>query len=428
MSFLIKRALRSLFLPSGIILFLAIFLFEQKWIVIPAAPVNFFYDAVFVAATLLAWRFHSTRVLFCVILLLLGHLALSFFAHESVGQGHIAFEATALLLPVDFILLTFFPERGSEGRVLGWFLLLVFLESVFVASVARPDQIAPSFLHFVIIKPHHARLTQPAMLVLIAAISFLMVRLVQFHRPTESGMLWCLVATWIGLEYGATGKMGSAYFGVAALMLASAIVENSYSLAYHDELTGLSSRRAFNEAVLRLKAPYAIAVVDIDHFKNINDSYGHDTGDQVLRLVASRIARVGGGGQPYRIGGEEFTIVFSGKPAAQVADYLELLRLNIENTAFRVRSGEERRKTPRNSERRNKTGRRMVRQSATSSILQVTVSIGLSECQPKFNVAEVVQQADKALYRAKHSGRNRLEVAASAPRKFSRRTSKAERT
>jgi diguanylate cyclase (GGDEF)-like protein len=393
--------------------------------------VNFFYYAVFIAAGLLAWRFHSTRVLFSVIVLLMGHHALEFFS-EGRGTvtipGRIAFEAVALLLPLNFILLTFFPERSAERRILSWFLALLFFESVFVAVISRPDQLVPGFLHFSLISPYHPRLPQPAMLVFIAAIVFLLFRLLQFHKAIESGMLWSLIAAWMGLQAGGAGKIGSAYFGVAALVLASSIVENSYSLAYHDELTGLSSRRAFNDALLRLKAPYAIAAVDIDHFKSINDNYGHDTGDQVLRLVASQIARVGGGGKSFRVGGEEFTILFPNRTAKEVTDYLELLRLNIENFAFRVRSGQERRKTRRDKDRRTKSDRRTTRET-NSGMLSVTVSIGLAECQPKFNVEEVIQQADKALYRAKQGGRNRLETAEASRKRLSTRkykTKKAE--
>ena len=150
-------------------------------------------------------------------------------------------------------------------------------------------------------------------------------------------MFWSLIAIWLALNAGGIGKLSSAYFGVAALILASSIVENSYALAYRDELTGLHSRRAFNDALLRLKPPYAVAAVDIDHFKSINDTYGHDIGDQVLRMVASKLARVGGGGDPFRVGGEEFTILFPGRTGKEIVDILELLRLNIESSTFRVR-------------------------------------------------------------------------------------------
>src|SRR5215475_3125232 len=98
--------------------------------------------------------------------------------------------------------------------------------------------------------------------------------------------------------------------GTAGLIVAAAIVENSYRLAYHDELTLLPGRRAFNEAVMHLEHPFVIAAVDIDHFKSFNDTHGHDTGDQVLKLVAARLAEVGGGGRAFRYGGEEFTVIF----------------------------------------------------------------------------------------------------------------------
>jgi hypothetical protein len=93
------------------------------------------------------------------------------------------------------------------------------------------------------------------------------------------------------LRFGGAGRIPSAYFAAAAFILAASVVETSYLLAYHDELTTLPSRRAFHEALLRLQPPYSIAMVDIDHFKRCNDTYGHDTGDEVLRMVASRLAK-----------------------------------------------------------------------------------------------------------------------------------------
>src|SRR6267378_157513 len=151
MEFWTKRTFKSIFIPGAVILLLAALLLEMGWVAIPPSGVNFFYYAVFIAAGLLAWRFHSTRVLFSVIVLLMGHHALEFFS-EGRGTvtipGRIAFEAVALLLPLNFILLTFFPERSAERRILSWFLALLFFESVFVAVISRPDQLVPGFLHF----------------------------------------------------------------------------------------------------------------------------------------------------------------------------------------------------------------------------------------------------------------------------------------
>jgi len=225
-----------------------------------------------------------------------------------------------------------------------------------------------------------------------------------------SGMFWSLLAACLGLEAGGVSGQGTLYFAVSGLILASSIVESSYSLAYRDELTSLHSRRAFNDAISGMKHPYAVAAVDIDHFKSINDTYGHDTGDQVLRLVASRLASVTGGGNAYRVGGEEFTILFPGRNSEEVFQHLELLRMNIESCSFRLRRGEDRRKNPREGERRV-AGRGQTTKRANSGALSVTVSIGIAESRPRAAIERVIELADKALYNAKQSGRNRIEVA-----------------
>jgi GGDEF domain-containing protein len=167
-----------------------------------------------------------------------------------------------------------------------------------------------------------------------------------------------------------------------------------------------------------LEAPFSIAVVDIDHFKSFNDTYGHDTGDQVLRMVAGRLAQVSGGGRAFRVGGEEFAIVFRGKTVPQVYDHLDDLRVAVENSSFQVRLASERREIPRSQPDRRAAGRRKAKgsltlvQSGAENRLSVTVSIGVSEpISATQDVSAVYAAADKALYRAKKSGRNRVEKA-----------------
>jgi len=218
----------------------------------------------------------------------------------------------------------------------------------------------------------------------------------------------------------------------------------------------MPARRAFNDALFHLEEPYAVAVVDIDHFKKFNDTYGHETGDQVLRMVAGKLAGVTGGGRAYRVGGEEFSILFPGKTAKDAMPHLELLRSVIEVSTFRVRAGQERRRTPearrqssgqavqtpdsrgsdfrdpdfrghdrRSTERRTRARRataprrttRTARPSdeAPSAEISVTVSIGVAEPRARIRAVEdVIQAADQALYRAKQSGRNRVEFASVA--------------
>jgi diguanylate cyclase (GGDEF)-like protein len=74
---------------------------------------------------------------------------------------------------------------------------------------------------------------------------------------------------------------------------------------YIDELTGLQGRRSLNETLYNLGRKYAIAMIDVDHFKKFNDTYGHKTGDQVLKMIAYKLERISGGAKTFRYGGEE---------------------------------------------------------------------------------------------------------------------------
>jgi diguanylate cyclase (GGDEF)-like protein len=216
---------------------------------------------------------------------------------------------------------------------------------------------------------------------------------------------------------GASGTAATLYAAGAAIIFTVSIVETSYAMAYHDELTGLPSRRAFHDAILQLTSSYTIAMVDIDHFKSVNDTYGHDTGDDVLCMVASKLSQVTGGGQVFRVGGEEFCILFPGCSAQEVLPDLENLRALVESSPFRLRGADRRaraRGTDRRSVSRSKraSGRRVrsVR-LAGSTALRITVSIGVARQDEKHaHPNDVIKAADQALYHAKKSGRNRVEM------------------
>jgi len=443
-----KSTLKSLLVPGGVLLLLAEVLLSTGWIAVPGYVVQFSYYAVFVTGILLSWRFHSSRVLLALLTLFLAHRAVEFFAAgriNSSASGHIALEAVAVLLPLNFIAFSFGRERGLSFPAILPALAMLFFESVFVAVICRPGEAtAPAFLHPAFWGRHlWSPVSQLPVLAFVAAFAVLLTRFLLYRKPVESGLLWSLAAAFLSLEQWGTGRAATGYMGAAGLILVSSIVENSYLLAYHDELTGLRARRAFNDALLRLEKPYAIAAVDIDHFKSFNDTYGHDTGDQVLRMVAARLARVSGGGQAYRVGGEEFSIVFPGRSMVEVIPHVELLRKTIEASSFQVRGSEERRrnesaKRQKDHERRTRARRvndqqgeseeRDRRRSAARKSrkalhagtsrqvakdeLSVTVSIGVAEpARANQEVEQVIQAADKALYRAKQAGRNRVEAA-----------------
>src|SRR6266404_1620581 len=164
--------------------------------------------------------------------------------------------------------------------------------------------------------------------------------------PIQTGTLQTgnvlTAAVFLLLQFAPFGKMSDAYVATAALILAASLIETSYVLAYHDELTGIRGRRSFNESLLSLDQQYAIAIVDIDHFKKFNDTYGHDVGDQVLCMVAKRLSDVGGDGQAFRCGGEEFAIVFRNTSAKEAFEHLDALRQVIEKSTFQLRGADRR--------------------------------------------------------------------------------------
>ena len=195
--------------------------------------------------------------------------------------------------------------------------------------------------------------------------------------------------------------------------------------AFLDELTGIGNRRSFEDALRSLPRRFSLAMIDIDHFKAVNDTYGHAEGDNVLRWVAAQIRRTFGPAA-FRYGGEEFAVLLQETRPEAARAKLEELRRIVAETPFVVRRGPDRRS--RRKRRRMERDRRAAgrdrrrtqrssgsrRPASAGSRLQVTVSIGLSAASGgSERPREVLLRADAALYRAKRGGRNQV-VAASA--------------
>lgn len=372
------------------------------------ARVQFGFYIVLCTGVLLAWRFRSTRVLFSLLALLLVEEAA--FGPSHLAADHVRVLIASFLLPLNLLVFSFLPERGFtlDATVPRAALLLIDFVALGVGSELHAGRLF--------------RLPWPAAALCATATLIFFGRVFIYRKNLESGFFWSMLALWLALRQGGVGVSATAYLGMGALILGASLIESFYFMAYHDELTGLPSRRAFNEALLALAAPYAIAVADIDHFKSFNDLYGHDTGDEVLRMVGARLARVGGGGQAFRCGGEEFAVLFRNRTAAEALPYLQELRKEVEKSVFCLR-GPERRRQTRGPDRRDSAGRRAPRQhkvkaeASSADITSVTISIGLADpvIARLGKVQQVIAAADKALYRAKAAGRNRVETAGARP-------------
>src|SRR5665213_2339368 len=172
-------------------------------------------------------------------------------------------------------------------------------------------------------------------------------------------------------------------------------VQLSLEMAITDQLTGLHNRRYMSRHLDNLVSgaqksgkPLAFLIMDIDHFKSVNDTYGHDIGDEVLRDFAGRIsANVRGIDLACRYGGEEFVVVMPDTDFAFAMTIAERLRKSVEETAFVI--------------------------SRDPGKLNVTISIGIAASLRDGDTADgLLHRADQALYRAKREGRNRVVAAA----------------
>ena len=411
--FLSSATIKSLLIPGGILLLFAVLLANTGWLTLAQPALSFLYYSGIFGGMLLAWRFHSSRIFMALTVIFLAQQA----AAISAGQPPYipaTLHVLAVLVPTNFILVSLMQERGFTLESVGPLALFLFAQTVtvtvFCGAAARVRNLSASTA-----SPRYA------IVILISVAIFLAARFLRNRKPVDSALFWSLGAFSLALQSATSARATSTYWAASGFILAASIIENSYLLAYHDELTTLPSRRAFNDALLRLRAPYSIAVVDIDHFKRFNDTYGHDTGDQVLRLVASHLGRVTGGGEAYRCGGEEFNILFPGKSTAAILEHLEQLREDIEKAEFRTRGADDRRQVPRGPDRRNQRSRgrqrkgdaiRKLAEEKPASALSVTVSIGVAtSTSDKAMPDAVLDAADKALYRAKSNGRNRVETA-----------------
>jgi len=399
-----RRAFRAL-LPGGVVLLAAVAFFFWQ----PVSTVEYVATTyglvVYGAGLALAWVFHRSRAFaaMCVLgwveivildepdrvglILALGTVVMALIGALAVMRDH------GIASPV-----------GST-QVLGAGAVAALADVVFsdperVARFSVPVDVLPTSLA--------SWEVYPAVTLFVAVLGFLFVAF-GFHRyrgPIERSFVWSLILLMVAMHPD-IGDHGSALFLMATgLTVTLGIVETSYVMAYRDELTGLPGRRALMQYLDGIQGTYAMAMVDIDHFKSFNDKHGHDVGDQVLKLVGSRLAGVKGGGKAYRFGGEEFTLIFPGRTVEDALPHVEEIRREIAEANFALRSWRRPRERP---EEGPSASRRKAK--AIPRTLSVTVSMGLADtADGDTDRDEALKRADDALYRAKRGGRNRIAV------------------
>jgi diguanylate cyclase (GGDEF)-like protein len=369
-------------------------------------PVIQFLPYVFIlSGIVLAWIFHHSRE-FHILLL----SASTFWVMQNTSliensnnfNIYLLYSLLCLLLPLNIGILSVLSERGIINFHGLKRLAILVLQAMCIYWLSQADisQLNSLFKYKLIDAEFIKHNTIPHLAQLSFAMTLVFLLIYTLKNPglllaARSAVLVCL---WFPLNLFNESFSAVLWFSTIGILLVSAMILNSRQLAYLDELTNLPSRRALKQYLATLGRHYSIAMVDIDHFKKVNDKHGHDVGDQVLKMLATHLRKVHGGGRAFRYGGEEFTLVFAGKDLDEAAIYTDNLRETIANTPFIIRHKKRPKQRPDNPKKKSPLKE-----------LKITVSIGIAQRSDLLlSTDEVIRAADDNLYRAKNNGRNRV--------------------
>lgn len=362
------------------------------------------------SALLLGWRFHQSGIVLSA-----GLMGASYWCvHQGESIPGAVFSAVlSFLVIIEIVIFTRWRWRQLPIKTNVFWGVMILLQPVVLVGIRHLIQNGGKQTGGIVSSPllEHLLSTlrrvdwavilqlHPVPIVFYIAGFYLLILTFQQRDVLAAALLGVLISVFIGLGPAQSADRLTAFFSAAGFILMISSIEASFIMAYRDELTGLPSRRALNQALAGLGGHYAIAMIDVDHFKRFNDTFGHKTGDQVLKLLAARLTRMSGGAKAFRYGGEEFTAVFPGKSKEEALPYLEACRKRLAETPFVVR-GRARRVS--SAGRRGKMGRKKPMKQ-----VKVTASFGIAEPDSVFKTpSQVITAADRALYRAKNAGRN----------------------
>ncbi len=308
----------------------------------------------------------------------------------SVAQYHLSL---SIFIPLSFLFIGLQKEKGIYNKS-GFSKLILSIVIVILSFALAHSKTILLFTLLPLVKLNFLPIKSVNDTFLLLFIFTLLMYIIAFIVKKEMKLLAFLVS----FLFCSVPFLSSKLFHETPLFLALGtgilgirLIREAYEMAFIDTLTQIPSRRALDEYAQGLTPPYSLCMVDIDHFKKFNDTYGHDVGDEVLRYVAKELQKIKGGGKAFRYGGEEFTIIFANKLKFQVKQHLEQIRENIAQKGFKLKQ-----KTT-----KNKTNDKSV---------NLTISLGVCDSEDAKYIYDMFILADKALYKAKEGGRNCLKM------------------
>lgn len=394
--------LASFVMPDGVLVLAAVGFLRPGGLPNWALPLEqAFAYLVLATGILLGLYIRHTRILLAMLLLALADRALlnlSGVEAASAGVDRIVFNAVALLLPLNLLALALITERQILVSREMIRLVLIIAQAFLVGWICLPDNAAvAAALESPFVEPRFTNWTPIAQAPLLAfgtALALQAVRFTAYRNPVDRGFFWALVAVFLALHGTRTGWSPTNYLATAGLLLIIDAYAEIYRSTYFDELTGIPGKVALDQALFNLGHSYAIALIDIDHMRQINAAHGYAAGDQILRMVATKISAMPRDGAVFRDEGNKFVVVFPGKPAVDVLPRLEELRKTIEASSVTLRAP-----------------RRLFRKAAAPVQVPATISIGVAERdERRAALDQVMKSANVALARAKSLGGNHVKA------------------
>lgn len=364
---------------------------------------------LFFCCFVLSHAFKQSRIAMCSFAMLVTYWFIQYRLQTPLSEGTTILELSllAFVLPVALALVFSFKNGELFSKSLLLYLVTLFMLAGWCyltldhVATGGFDNINDTFLFVV---PNISKIPFILVIYLTIIILIFAICVASMNRIIDVVIYSSALFSSATLVFFHVPFISSMIFSLSGVMLLIYLLSASYELAFKDLLTDIPGRLALESDIRSLGRKFTIAMIDIDHFKSFNDTYGHDIGDDVLRLVASKMKHIGGGAKIYRYGGEEFTVLFKGKLADQSQDHLELLRATIESYDMVLRDLDSRPKD-------KKVGQKKRNGNKRSDVVNITISIGVCDSSESNNVKAVLKKADEALYKAKKGGRNKICVA-----------------
>ncbi|WP_192890855.1 GGDEF domain-containing protein [Vibrio bathopelagicus] len=360
-------------------------------------------------AVLLCHTFRQGRMAMVSITMLVAYLVIQVRLQTPLNTGTTLLELSLLaaLVPVSCLLVYAFPDTGVNSKSMFLYTLVVVLFMVWAQLIVSHFHAGgfESWSEGVLFTVRDfSKLPFVLVLYSLCLLGLTSILVLVYNRSIDVVVYSAILLASSTFIFFDIQYISSTMFSLSGTLIIVYVMSASHDMAFNDQLTNIPGRHALEVDMKHLGRHYSMAMVDIDHFKQFNDTYGHDIGDDVLKLVARLLKETTGGARAYRYGGEEFTIIFKGKHSDQVKEHLQALISEIQNYDMTIRNTQDR---PDDHE----VGIKKRGQNTNpTKVVNVTVSIGLSDSTTTKQPEEVLKLADNALYKAKETGRNKLCV------------------